>query len=353
MYQEYLWISHSAINSFERCPQSYYYQYQYKNPDTGNRLQIVNPYFSLGLSVHETLEDLSPIPIKERVQLSLKDIFEDNWKKYSGRKGGFISQKQEKQFKKRGEKMIDRVLKTDFLEKKSIEIEDKIPNIDLIPEENIKLVGSLDWIQVLPSGGLHIIDFKTGKNKEKKGSLQLPIYNILANEKLNGKIEKFSYWYLESDDKLTSKSLESIEDNLEIIKKKALTIKDHVENNNYPCHYNGKCFACGDYKRIFDGEAEFLGSENNRDLYFVIKEDDLVKKLVDEEVFTPREEKIFEMRVEEGKKATGISKELNIPKEKLTKIIREIKKKMVDNLSSKELRILINKKFNNETYGKR
>jgi DNA-binding CsgD family transcriptional regulator len=346
MYQEYLWISHSAINAFDRCPQSYYYQYQYKNPDTGNRLQIVNPYFSLGLSVHETLEDLSPVPVKKRVQLPLKDIFEENWKKYSGRKGGFISKKQEETFKKRGEKMIDKVLGSDFLEKESIEIKETVPNIDLIQEKNIKLVGSLDWIQVLPSGGFHIIDFKTGKSKEKKGSLQLPIYNILANEKLKGKVEKFSYWYLENNPKLTSRKLGSIEESLKIIKEKALTIKDHVDNNNYPCHYNGKCFACGDYKRIFDGQAEFLGSKNNRDLYFVIKEDDLVKKLIDEEVFTPREEKIFEMRIDERKNSSEISKELNIGKEKLSKIIKEIKKKMVDNLSPKELRILINKKLN-------
>lgn len=350
MPSNYLWISHSALRAFERCPQSYYYQYQYRNPDTGNRIQIVNPYFSLGLSVHETIEDLSPLSIEERLNLSLQDQFEKNWKKYSGKKGGFISSKQEEKFKKRGERMIERVLESGFLEKPSIEIDETVPSIDLIPEENIKLVGSMDWIQVLPEDGLHIIDFKTGKSKEGKKSLQLPIYNILANSKLDGKIEKISYWYLESDDELTSRKLDSIDNSLEKIKKKALEIKDHVENNNYPCHYNGRCFACGDYKRIFAGQAEFLGTQNGKDLYFVYKEDDIAQKLIDEEAFTPREEKIFELRVVKGFDKSSISDQLNIGSEKLKKIVNSIKSKMVDELTQKELKILINKKMKNNGY---
>lgn len=345
MYSNYLWISHSALKAFERCPQSYYYQYQYRNPDTGNRIQIVNPYFSLGLSVHKTIEDLSPLSIKKRLNLSLEDRFKKNWKKYSGKKGGFISEKQEQKFKNRGENMINRVLDSGFLKKPSIEIKEKVPSIDLIPEENIKLVGNMDWIQVLPDKSLHIIDFKTGKSKEGKKSLQLPIYNILANSKLDGKVEKISYWYLESDDELTSRELNSIDDSLKKIKKKALEIKSHVENNNYPCHYNGKCFACGDYKRIFAGEAEFLGTQNGKDLYFVYKEDNIVQRLFDEEIFTPREEKIFELRIVKGLNKSLISEELNIDSEKLKKIINSIKSKMVDKLTQKELKILINKKL--------
>ncbi len=346
MYKKYLWISHSAINAFDRCPQSYYYQYQYKNPETGNRIQIVNPYFSLGLSVHQAIEELSPLPVKERVNLPLKDRFDEIWDDFSGKKGGFISKKQEEEFKKRGELMIDRVVNSDFLEKPSIEIKENIPNIDLIPEEDIKLVGSLDWIRVMPDGGFHIIDFKTGKNKESNNSLQLPIYNILASEKLDGEVKKFSYWYLNSEDELTDKKLGSLEESIEIIKDKALEIKDHVENNNYPCHYNGKCFSCGDYDKIFNGQAEFLGtdSESGKDLYFVLDEDDIVRKLIDNEIFDRKEEKIFEMRIE-GKQVEEIEKELNLSQERLKKSVSSIKNKLVEELSPKELRILVNSKL--------
>ena len=345
MYKKYLWISHSAINTFDRCPQAYYYQYQYKNPETGNRIQVVNPYFSLGLSVHRVIEDLSPLSIEERLNLSLKDRFEKIWSEYSGKKGGFVSDKQEEEFKKRGEMMIERVVNSDFLEKPSTEIEDEVPSIDLIPEEDIKLVGSLDWIRVMDDGGLHIIDFKTGKNKESKKSLQLPIYNILANKKLDGDVEKFSYWYLNSDDKLTPRELGSMDESLEVIKEKALEIKDHVENNDYPCHYNGKCFACGDYHKIFNGQADYLGvNDSGKDLYFVLDADDIVRKLIDNQVFEMKEEKVFELRMD-GKSLSNIEKELRMKESKLEDITLSIKKKMVKELTPREVKLLVDKKL--------
>ena len=283
--------------------------------------------------------------VEERLKISLKDRFEKIWEEYSGKQGGFVSKKQEKEFKDRGEMMIDRVVNSNFLEKPSTEIEDEVPSIDLIPEEDIKLVGSLDWIRVMDDGGLHIIDFKTGKNKESKKSLQLPIYNILANKKLDGDVKKFSYWYLNSDDKLTSKKLGSMEESLEIIKEKALEIKDHVDSNDYPCHYNGKCFACGDYHKIFNGQADYLGvNDSGKDLYFVINADDIVRKLIDNEVFEMKEEKVFELRME-GESLTNIEKELRMKKDKLKDITLSIKKKMVDELSSREVKILVDKKL--------
>ncbi len=343
-YKDYLWISHSAISAFERCPQSYYYQYQYRDPKTGNRIQIVSPYFSLGLSVHKVLEDLVLVPIEEREKISLKDNFNKVWSDYSGKMGGFVSQKQEKEFKKRGEKMIERVISTDFLKRPSTQIKGGLPSIDLIPEKNIKLVGSLDWIEILPDNSLHIIDFKTGKSKEKNDSLQLAIYNILAKEKLDKKVAKFSYWYLEKENKLTSKKMKLTDDLIESIKTKALEIKESVDGNNYPCHYNGSCFACGDFKKIFNGEAEFLKTEQGKDHYYVINEDNLVQKIVDNQVFNPKEEKIFELRME-GKSIEDIKKELNLTDEEINKITGFIKKKMVAEFSSKELKVLIEKKL--------
>lgn len=342
-----LWISHSAINAFDNCPKSYYYKYQYKNPKTGNRIQIVNPYFSLGLAVHQTLEELSDFSIEKRKEISLKDRYEEVWEDFSGKQGGFISEKQEKEFKDRGEKMIEKVIQTDFFEKPSVQIEEDVPSIDLIPEKNIKLVGSLDWIQRLSDDNLHIVDFKTGKNKEKNGSLQLPIYNILANKKLNDKVEKFSYWYLESDGQPTPKKLDSIEDSLNIIRKKALEIYQYVQDDNYSCHYNGNCFACSDFKKIFAGEAEYLGTDSTtgKDLFFVLNEEDIIKKLLDSEVLDDKETKVFQFRMD-GQDLNSIQKELQISKERINKISSSIKEKMVKALTTKEVKILINKRLN-------
>lgn len=63
---------------------------------------MVNPYLSLGLSVHRAIEDLSEVPIKERVKISLKERFDEIFSEYRGLKGGFISQKKEDFFTKGG-----------------------------------------------------------------------------------------------------------------------------------------------------------------------------------------------------------------------------------------------------------
>ena len=47
-------------------------------------------------------------------------------------------------------------------------------------EENIILNGKIDWLEYVPEDdSIRVIDFKTGKNDEKEGSLQLPIYILL------------------------------------------------------------------------------------------------------------------------------------------------------------------------------
>ena len=53
------------------------------------------------------------------------------------------------------------------------------PNFFLSEEENIILNGKIDWMEYIEEGdSVRVIDFKTGRNKESQGSLQLPIYLV-------------------------------------------------------------------------------------------------------------------------------------------------------------------------------
>mgnify|MGYP003395939392 CR=1 FL=1 len=65
--------------------------------------------------------------------------------------------------------MLDNVLKNPrFLINKRIKLprETMAPNFYLSKEHNIILNGLIDWIEYLPeTDSLHIIDFKTGKNR--------------------------------------------------------------------------------------------------------------------------------------------------------------------------------------------
>jgi len=345
-----LWISHSAISSFAKCPHLYYLEYEYRNPQTGNRIQITNPYFALGLSVHETLEGLLSVSPKKRTQISLKDRFSQVFENYRGLKGGFISQKKEEKFYKRGLDMVERVERSTFLSRPSMELNSNFPTVNLFEKKHdfskkseidMKLVGSVDWIEVLPDGGAHIIDFKTGNNKEKNNSLQLPIYTILAQKNIKEAIRKTSYWYLEHDDSPMEHKIGDIDYWMAVIKEKAMAIKEAVEKKDFSCNYPRRCFACGDYDKIFNGDAEKVEAENSRgkDVFCIFKEEDIIEKIMENDFLDEREKKIFSDRLE--RTMSEINTEMRLTEEKSKKIVEEIKEKLKNNLRQKELKIVV------------
>ncbi len=340
-FQKNLWISHSALSSFSRCPRQYYLEYLYRNPDTGRRIQIINPYLSLGSAVHETIEGLIDVPINKRKNISLTERFSKIFENYSGLEGGFISSKKEEEFKERGVRMVERVEKSSFLENPSTGLDVDFPSINLIGDD-IKLVGSIDWVEILPNGGAHIIDFKTGNSKESNDSLQLPIYFILAKNNLSRKVEKVSYWYLEHDNHPSSREINDLDSYIEILKEKAKEIKESIDKNDFPCSYPGRCFSCGDYNKIFQGEADLVSVNNNhkKDVFCVFKEKEVVEKVLEDDFLDEREKKIFEMRMDFPMEV--IMKELRISEEKNEKIVNEIKRKLKNNLRPKELKIIVN-----------
>ncbi|MBU0975072.1 PD-(D/E)XK nuclease family protein, partial [Patescibacteria group bacterium] len=104
------WVSHSSIGDFLKCPRSYYLKNIYKDPKTGNKVQITSAPLSLGSAVHEVIEALSSISTKDRFKDSLLEKFDNAWKKYSGKIGGFTSKSQEEKFKNEGREMIRKII---------------------------------------------------------------------------------------------------------------------------------------------------------------------------------------------------------------------------------------------------
>ena len=293
-----VWVSHSSMGDFLKCPRLYYLHNIYKDKKTGHKISITTPHMSLGIAVHNVLESLGDYPANERMKIDLRAKFEEEWNNVSGKRGGFIiedenSEHHEKTFKKRGLEMLDNVLKNPrFLTNKRIKLpqEKMAPNFYLSKEHNIILNGLIDWIEYLPeTDSLHIIDFKTGKNEEKDGSLQLPIYLLLCNELQKRKVTKASYWYLDGD-KLEEKELPDAEIAYRDVFDVALKIKEARreakkvgEEKIFVCPkdvYNpitkeGGCFGCRPYEMIInrDERAEYVGVGGfSQDMYVIKKE---------------------------------------------------------------------------------
>lgn len=285
-----IWVSHSSMGDFLKCPRLYYLHNMYKSAKTGRKISIVTPHMSLGIAVHEVLEGLGDYPAGERLDRDLRALFEEAWLKVTGKKGGFTSEEEEETFKMRGKEMINNVIKNPrFLKNKCIKLKrDTMPcNFYLSEDANIILNGLVDWIEYLEdTDSLHIIDFKTGKNEERESSLQLPIYLLLCNALQKREVTRASYWYLEQD-KLVEVELPHKDEAYKQVYAVARKVKDMrvqakregeqvfvCPNGAYDQETNtAGCIHCRPYEAILSGDesVEYVGVGGfNQDLYIQV-----------------------------------------------------------------------------------
>jgi RecB family exonuclease len=279
-----VWLSHSSISDFEKCPRLYFLRNIYKKPPENKKIQVVNPYLTLGITVHDTLESIRYLPKNLRFEKPLTDIYEELWTSMceqnglpAGKRGGFDSAAREKEFKDRGMAMVKMVqdhpgpvanLSTIIKSKGEM-----VASMWLSEIDGLVLCGNVDWVEVLPDGTLHIIDFKTGKNEEDSGSLQLQIYLLLAAAGNRRPVTKTSYWYLEKESSPREVPIPDLSGVMDVLIAKGRKIKQarlNQNNGGLACPEGG-CRYCRDYEKVFRGEAENVGIDPIREklLYYL------------------------------------------------------------------------------------
>lgn len=271
-----VWVSHSSMGDFIKCPRLYYLKNVYKDPQTKRKMNIVSPALSLGVSVHEVLEGLGDFSSESRMDRDLILWFEEVWKKVSGIQGGFLSDEQESEYKDRGIAMLKNVQRDPkFLVQKRIKLPkgEMNPNFYLSEDDNIILNGLIDWIEYLPeTDSLHIIDFKTGKYEEGDGSLQLPIYLLLCHALQKRKVTKASYWYLETD-KIVEKDLPDLDTARKDVLEVARKVKEARVQNEFVCPKGESgCIHCKPFEKVLqkDPSVQHVGIGGfNQDLYVI------------------------------------------------------------------------------------
>lgn len=268
-----VWVSHTSINDFLQCPRAYYLKNVYKDPKTNHKIQLMSPPLALGQAVHAVLESLSVLPGSERFKESLIAKFEREWKRVSGKRGGFFDDETEEHYKNRGKEMLLKVMDNHGpLDGLAVKIKEDLPHYWLSEEDNIILCGKIDWLEYLnDSDSVHIIDFKTSKSEENESSLQLPIYHLLVHNCQHRETSKASYWYLGLD-KMVEKKLPDLDSAKEQVLKIAKEIKLARQLERFKCpHGEGGCSACRSMEKILRGEAEFVGENDYRQDVYVLK----------------------------------------------------------------------------------
>jgi len=266
-----VWVSHSSMGDFLKCPRLYYLRNVYKDPMTSRKINRVTPHLSRGGAVHNVLESLSILPVNERLKVSLLTKLDEEWKKISGKRGGFKSSEEEKVFKEEAKQMIQKIIDNPGpIANKAVKIKQELPYYWLSEEEGIILCGKIDWLEYLPvTDAVHIIDFKTGKIEEREDSLQLPIYHLLVTNTQKRQVDRASYWYLALDSELRQVDLPDLANAYEKVLKTAKRVKLARAMEHYKCPTNG-CDYCIPFEEIVKGNGELVGqSEYKQDIYVI------------------------------------------------------------------------------------
>lgn len=268
-----VWVSHSSIGDYLKCPRAYYLNNVYRDPKTNNKITLMQPPLALGQVVHGVIEEISLLPAQDRFLVPLIERFEKLWATVGGRRGGFSSSEEENKYKARGLQMVTNIHNHPGpLSRKAVKIHQNLPYFWLSEEDGIILCGKIDWLEYdEKTDTVKIIDFKTGKSDEDPDSLQLPIYYLLTLNCQKRNISGGAYWYIERDEMPLSVELpdkeKARETVLEIAKKIALARK----LEHFKCKQKDGCFACRPLEKIIRGEAEFVGVNDFRQDVYVLK----------------------------------------------------------------------------------
>lgn len=267
-----VWLSHSSINDYIKCPRLYYLRNVYKDPKTGHKVTIVSGALTLGQTVHDTIQELAKLPVEKRFEFPLLKKFDLLWEKSSGKKGGFKTREEEETYKQRGHAMITRLIENPGpLLNKAIPAKSELPHYWLSEEDNIILCGKIDWLEYNEKDdSVSILDFKTGKHEEDSSSLQLPIYNLLVNNIQTRRVDGAYYWYLDKDNAPKRVELPDIKDSFDRVYEIAKRIALARKLDRFVCNTAGGCKHCFALEKVVNGGGELVGlSEYKQDIYII------------------------------------------------------------------------------------
>jgi RecB family exonuclease len=229
-------LSYSKISTYLQCPYRYYLSYVVKLPT------LPKPYFSFGHTIHSVLEWIHkprvvPVAITEQEML---DRYAMSWETK-----GYQDIDEEAQYRDIGRSMLlSYWSKHDGQFKPAFEVEKRFEFIDE-RIENVILTGVIDRIDILESGAVTLLDYKTGKwipgSIEEMDKLQLIIYAMASRRLLNKRVSKAGYYFLRCGKEF---SFEPDEDQFSSTLSMIGNVAKGIKAGDFPVQRNRFCAWC-------------------------------------------------------------------------------------------------------------
>lgn len=230
-------ISYTQIESYDRCPLQYKYQFVLKIPTTPTSA------LSFGDTIHRTLQTFyQQFTINKQIgENDILNIYRKSWSPL-----GYASAAHESRMKKEGEKILKNFLNKFHNPKiKVIDLE-KFFKIKI--DKDISIVGKIDRVDDKGNGEIEIIDYKTGKKPDEKTlkkNFQLAIYAMAATDP--GLYKKkvtdvhLSFYYLNDSEKV---SVKKTAEDLTSVKKNIIEKVSQIRTSNFEPKVGPWCDFC-------------------------------------------------------------------------------------------------------------
>ena len=235
-------FSFSQLETFRYCGLKYLYSYVYRIPVRPT------PIMLFGIDLHGCLENLYAAVIEEGKVAPLEELLAAFRRLHvPGRYGEPFK---DKEFRELGEKIL-----RDFYKK-----HEGAFGVPLFVERSFSLQigdavihGVIDRVDPIEGGGVEIIDYKSGKVKEKakpEEQLQLRLYALAAKEVFNLEPRKISFYYLQKNQALSfdqnrsdfEETRAQIEDLVKLVRKGDFT-PDPSQHKCGICDFKSLCPA--------------------------------------------------------------------------------------------------------------
>ena len=230
-------LSYSQIETYLTCPLQYKYAYVLKIPTPPSHA------LSFGNSIHDTLRDYhNRLMFGENVTLDqLLEIYKNSWQPL-----GYLNEEHRQMRFREGEELLRKYYEENKHRKFKHKGLEKTFNMKI---DGIKFYGKIDRIDELADGGVEIIDYKTGQTKNQKDvdkDSQVAFYAIAAKEVFGLNVEKLSYYFVDSGEKIsTTRTPKQLEEK----KKEVTEVIGRMKSGNFEATPGMHCLWC-DYKEI-------------------------------------------------------------------------------------------------------